>query len=148
MQDQEIETFLKGRRIDEVECLVPDMAGIARGKILPAQKFLEGMRKNGLRIPEDIFIQTVNGDYPEDSDDVTSASTRDVYLIPDTSTIRLVPWYDEPTAQVICDAYHFDGTERSEEHTSELQSLMRISYAVFCLKQKKKTKNNQSQTHL
>src|SRR3546814_5730431 len=32
---------------------------------------------------------------------------------------------------------------RSEEHTSELQSLMRISYAVFCLK--KKTQNNQSQ---
>src|SRR3546814_2602312 len=33
--------------------------------------------------------------------------------------------------------------ERSEEHTSELQSLMRISYAVFCLKKKKKkTKNN------
>src|SRR3546814_7840184 len=31
---------------------------------------------------------------------------------------------------------------RSEEHTSELQSLMRISYAVFCLKKKKKTKYN------
>src|SRR3546814_6116128 len=30
--------------------------------------------------------------------------------------------------------------ERSEEHTSELQSLMRISYAVFCLKKKKQTK--------
>src|SRR3546814_3190474 len=30
---------------------------------------------------------------------------------------------------------------RSEEHTSELQSLMRISYAVFCLKKKKKTYN-------
>src|SRR3546814_10375118 len=30
---------------------------------------------------------------------------------------------------------------RSEEHTSELQSLMRISYAVFCLKKKKKTNN-------
>src|SRR3546814_10209280 len=30
---------------------------------------------------------------------------------------------------------------RSEEHTSELQSLMRISYAVFCLKKKKKKKN-------
>src|SRR3546814_8632333 len=29
--------------------------------------------------------------------------------------------------------------DRSEEHTSELQSLMRISYAVFCLKKKKKT---------
>src|SRR3546814_3076826 len=31
------------------------------------------------------------------------------------------------------------GTPRSEEHTSELQSLMRISYAVFCLKKKKNT---------
>src|SRR3546814_3861346 len=34
-------------------------------------------------------------------------------------------------------------TCRSEEHTSELQSLMRISYAVFCLKKKKKTKKKQ-----
>src|SRR3546814_7099427 len=33
---------------------------------------------------------------------------------------------------------------RSEEHTSELQSLMRNSYAVFCLKKKKKTKSNSS----
>src|SRR3546814_8107041 len=33
--------------------------------------------------------------------------------------------------------------QRSEEHTSELQSLMRISYAVFCLKKK----NNEKQTH-
>src|SRR3546814_9802846 len=32
---------------------------------------------------------------------------------------------------------------RSEEHTSELQSLMRISYAVFCLKKKKKTNHTQ-----
>src|SRR3546814_8961866 len=34
------------------------------------------------------------------------------------------------------------GSGRSEEHTSELQSLMRISYAVFCLKKKKKTSHN------
>src|SRR3546814_6380804 len=33
-----------------------------------------------------------------------------------------------------------DGLKRSEEHTSELQSLMRISYAVFCLKKKKNIK--------
>src|SRR3546814_5378842 len=33
------------------------------------------------------------------------------------------------------------GIVRSEEHTSEVQSLMRISYAVFCLKKKKKTQN-------
>src|SRR3546814_4899601 len=35
---------------------------------------------------------------------------------------------------------------RSEEHTSELQSLMRISYAVFCLKKKKNNNNNASTT--
>src|SRR3546814_2576733 len=35
---------------------------------------------------------------------------------------------------------------RSEEHTSELQSLMRISYAVFCLKKKKKKTNHKRQT--
>src|SRR3546814_8209392 len=34
------------------------------------------------------------------------------------------------------------GNDRSEEHTSELQSLMRISYAVFCLKKKKQTQHN------
>src|SRR3546814_10633054 len=42
------------------------------------------------------------------------------------------------TDQLICSG-KIDG--RSEEHTSELQSLMRISYAVFCLKKKKKQTN-------
>src|SRR3546814_4381047 len=37
---------------------------------------------------------------------------------------------------------------RSEEHTSELQSLMRISYAVFCLKKKNKQENNNPYYHL
>src|SRR3546814_8845031 len=42
------------------------------------------------------------------------------------------------------------GQRRSEEHTSELQSLMRISYAVFCLKKKKKKlkKQNQPTTYM
>src|SRR3546814_5339589 len=38
--------------------------------------------------------------------------------------------------------------QRSEEHTSELQSLMRISYAVFCLKKKKKQKITQQHIHI
>src|SRR3546814_9003815 len=42
---------------------------------------------------------------------------------------------DQRRAQVVADDI---GKARSEEHTSELQSLMRISYAVFCLKKKKK----------
>src|SRR3546814_4880374 len=42
------------------------------------------------------------------------------------------------------DSHAVESLERSEEHTSELQSLMRISYAVFCLKKKNKTKNRKS----
>src|SRR3546814_4002323 len=38
-----------------------------------------------------------------------------------------------------CDSQFVITADRSEEHTSELQSLMRISYAVFCLKKKKNT---------
>src|SRR3546814_3762091 len=38
-------------------------------------------------------------------------------------------------------------SRRSEEHTSELQSLMRISYAVFCLKKKKHKKHRERATH-
>src|SRR3546814_9072359 len=40
--------------------------------------------------------------------------------------------------------YNQEITHRSEEHTSELQSLMRISYAVFCLKKKKNNTNNRN----
>src|SRR3546814_5773122 len=63
------------------------------------------------------------------------------------------PWYgggdvrtneyadSEPPADVVFPAVAMQAhAARSEEHTSELQSLMRISYAVFCLKKKKKTK--------
>src|SRR3546814_2091438 len=42
---------------------------------------------------------------------------------------------------------HAMGGQRSEEHTSELQSLMRISYAVFCLKKKKKQKQSKKTIH-
>src|SRR3546814_2024627 len=43
-----------------------------------------------------------------------------------------------PTQLEIVERAPVDGAARSEEHTSELQSLMRISYAVFCLKKKNK----------
>src|SRR3546814_9430575 len=46
--------------------------------------------------------------------------------------------------EIVADAAEIDpDMARSEEHTSELQSLMRISYAVFCLKKKKKKKTTE-----
>lgn len=100
--------FIHGRKITEVECLIPDQSGIARGKIVPAEKFLRILRERGLRLPEAIFVQTVTGAYP-DEENVTSAENSDIYMIPDAETIRGVPWYDEPTAQVINDCVYADG---------------------------------------
>ena len=45
-----LESFIEEHRITEVECLVPDMNGIARGKILPDEKFLKGLDNRGLLI--------------------------------------------------------------------------------------------------
>jgi glutamine synthetase len=107
---KQIEEWLRSRSIDEVECLIPDMAGIPRGKILPAEKYMKSIRDNGLRLPESIFIQTVTGEYADDEDDsVTSPASGDVYLQPDPDTIRIVPWYDAPTAQIIHDCTYADG---------------------------------------
>src|SRR3546814_6551066 len=47
-------------------------------------------------------------------------------------------WLNQRSGNAACGA----AIKRSEEHTSELQSLMRISYAVFCLKKKKQKKTN------
>lgn len=103
-----LEEWITSRRVEEVECLVPDMSGIARGKILPSAKFIKGARDSGLRLPESVFVQTVTGDSRAQSD-VTSPANSDITLLPDPATIRIVPWYDEPTAQVICDAFYLDG---------------------------------------
>ncbi len=103
---EKLEQFIREHKITEVECLIPDMSGIARGKILPAEKLLRILRERGMPIPESIFIQTVTGDYPEG--DLISPSMGDVYMKPDENTIRLVPWYQEPTAQILCDAFYRD----------------------------------------
>src|SRR3546814_9503988 len=61
-----------------------------------------------------------------------------IALDPDTGKMK---WYYQETPG---DNWDYTSTQpmRSEEHTSELQSLMRISYAVFCLKKKKEDKTN------
>src|SRR3546814_2645202 len=49
-------------------------------------------------------------------------------------------WYQDSYTLLVGENLQPQEKERSEEHTSELQSLMRISYAVFCLKKKKRQK--------
>jgi glutamine synthetase len=62
-----------------------------------------------MRLPESIFLQTVTGDYPEDTAQAMSPAEIDIILKPDPRTVRRVPWAAEPTAQVIHDCFYADG---------------------------------------
>ena len=105
---EEATRWLRALRIDEVECIVPDMNGIMRGKIIPREDFIRLM-EDGLRLPEFLFFQAVTGDTADESV-VVNPLDRDIRAIPDLTTMRLVPWYEEPTAQVICDCVFMDGS--------------------------------------
>src|SRR3546814_4491204 len=61
---------------------------------------------------------------------------------------RLLSYVPLPGIDPVAMSNLFQRTQRSEEHTSELQSLMRISYAVFCLKKKTKTYKPQTVTNI
>jgi glutamine synthetase len=102
----EIQQFFRDHGISEVEAIIPDMAGIARGKLMPAEKFAEDA---GMRLPESIFLQTVTGDYPSDTRAAMSPAEIDIVLKADPKTVRVVPWAAEPTAQVIHDCFYSDG---------------------------------------
>jgi len=54
----ELEAWLDDQRVTEIECLVPDLTGVARGKILPRKKFTE---ERGMRLPEAIVAIGVTG---------------------------------------------------------------------------------------
>jgi glutamine synthetase len=101
---QQMETWLNQHKITEIECLVPDFTGVARGKILPRNKFTED---RGIRIPDWILGTTVTGNYPDDEDieHLISLSDRDMVLVPSAETLCKVPWAIDPTAQVIHDCY-------------------------------------------
>src|ERR1700753_1938463 len=116
--------WLKERRIGEVECLVPDMGGIARGKILPPAKYLSVVRSGALRLPESIFGQMVTG-----ADAETEALTYqapDMALQPDFDTLRIVPWYAEPTAQVVCDCTKHSGDPVSVAPRAVLKRVLSL----------------------
>lgn len=102
---QQLTDWLTAHKISEVEAIIPDQAGIARGKFMPARTFAA---QGGMRLPESVFIQTVTGEHPEET--VLSPTDRDMLAVPDLATLRLVPWANDPTAVVIHDCFFMDGT--------------------------------------
>ncbi len=113
--------WLKDRRITEVECLVPDMTGNARGKIIPAAKFKHDY---GTRLPEGIFVTTVTGDYPDEYYELVAPSDSDMFLRPDPEAVCMVPWASDPTAQIIHDCFTRDGKPHELAPRSVLRRVL------------------------
>ncbi|OYX87843.1 MAG: glutamine synthetase, partial [Xanthobacter sp. 35-67-6] len=91
----EAKAWMVSRGITEIECTVPDLAGVARGKIMPASKFLSSPVMN---LPLSVFFQTISGEYPSYEGLVDSViADSDLVLEPDFSTLCSVPWAQDPT---------------------------------------------------
>lgn len=93
--------YLDGKRLDEIECLISDLSGIARGKAMPASKFATQAQ---FYLPNSIFFQTITGDWGEAAGE-EGFTEPDMVLKPDYSTATAAPWTGDVTLQVIHDAF-------------------------------------------
>jgi glutamine synthetase len=122
----DMDLWLSARQITEIACLVPDLTGVARGKILPRAKFAD---ERGMRIPEAVLGMTVTGSYPADDaayQRAVSGTDRDMVLKADPATIAMVPWAQDPTAQVIHDCHFADGTLVDFAPRSVLRRVLKL----------------------
>ncbi|QBX99583.1 glutamine synthetase [Rhodophyticola sp. CCM32] len=89
-------TYLDGHMLDEVECIVSDLAGVARGKAMPGAKFAKQSR---FYLPNSIFFQTITGDWADATPE--GYTEPDMVLTPDFDTAMPAPWTADWTLQVI-----------------------------------------------
>jgi glutamine synthetase len=114
--------YRAGQDVDEVECIVPDLAGMSRGKAMPAHKFDPQYETF---LPVSIFYQTITGkDVEMDIDNQWAEG--DLVLRPDMSTAKAVPWAKTPTVQVIHDLYTRDGTPVSIAPRQVLKQVVNL----------------------
>jgi glutamine synthetase len=119
---QAAQDYLAGKRLDEVECIISDLPGIARGKAVPARKFA---RQSCFHLPDSIFFQTITGDWGEAAGE-EGFIERDMVLIPDMSTATAAPWTGDWTLQVIHDAEDRDGNAIPFSPRNVLKRVVRL----------------------
>ena len=120
MDDIDIfKSWFKENNTQDIEVFVPDMAGIARGKVIPTQKFC----KTEIKMAESVFGQTISGNYIEDE---SNPEDRDMILKPDVSTLHPVPWLKEPTASVICDCLTKDNKPVETSPRRILRNILKL----------------------
>ncbi len=119
----DIKQWLQDNKISEIEAMVPDLTGNARGKFIPAAQFLS---MGEPRLPESILVQTVTGEYCDDHWDFVEPTDADMVLRPDPETVRLVPWGREPTAQIIHDCYTMAGDPHPLSTRNVLKRVLKL----------------------
>ena len=102
---QAAQDYLESNRLDEVECVIADLPGIARGKAVPAGKW---EKQAHFHLPNSIFFQTITGDWGEAAGP-DGFLEPDMILKPDLSTATAAPWAVDGTLQVIHDAFDQKG---------------------------------------
>ncbi len=104
---ENLRQWVGDRRVDEVECVVADFAGIAKGKAMPWAKFL---RQERVFLPTSLFYQTIAGDYVDMQDENLQWTENDMVLAPDLSSAVASPWAKEDvTIQIVHDIFHVNG---------------------------------------
>ena len=122
---KKLTAYLKEQKITEVECVICDMTGIARGKITPVDKFID---EKGMRMPESVLLQTVTGDYVEDEsyDALLDKADIDFICVPDENAVFKLPWTIEATAQVIHDTYDKMGNPIELSPRNVLKKVLKL----------------------
>lgn len=110
------------RILEEVECIVPDIVGISRGKSMQIGKWLQGASSF---LPTSIFYQTITGNYV-DADIQDQWTESDMVLKPDLSTACAVPWVEEVTVQIIHDLETRDGDPIALAPRSVLKKVLAL----------------------
>jgi glutamine synthetase len=123
-ENKKIEKWLSKNKVQDVEVLVSDFAGISRGKKMPASKFVNALGTNGLRLPDSLFAMTVDCDFITNK--YITDMEEDVFLKPDFDTAGLVPWTDNVTAFFICDVFKQDGAPLNMSPRQVLKNVLAL----------------------
>lgn len=100
--------WLAAHAVSEVECLVPDMNGVLRGKALRAAKFLKAIEDRALYLPSSAFLVSIDGRYSGSVDEGFAYQDPDMRMVPDVATLCLAPGGGPGKAYVFADAFHMD----------------------------------------
>jgi len=121
---KEAAEWLRVRGIEDIECITPDLAGVPRGKMMPSSKFTSN---TSLALPSAIYRHTISGEYPEETGAFKYDSRdSDIKLVPDLSTLSVVPWETDPTAQVICDIAGSTGEDVPYTPRNVLKNVLKL----------------------